>query len=80
MSLRGVSRSFSRGDFELFLYKRENLEGFQDFFFLENPSKLKKIPNRGLMSLDPSHSLSKNLLEIILITMCHTTTDPPNNL
>jgi len=40
--------------FEIFLYRRENLGGVLGFFFLKNPSKLKKFPKKG-RGFDPQN-------------------------
>jgi len=46
---------FWEGGFEIFLYGRENLVGVW-YFFLKNPSKLKKFPKRGAGGWPPKPS------------------------
>jgi len=43
---RRIQKFFERG-FEIFVYGEENLGGGVRIFFIKNPSKLKKISQKG---------------------------------
>ena len=56
----GVARNFSRG-VKFFLWE-ENFRGFKAFFFLKNPSKLKKFSKEVRVLTSPPSSLATPLL------------------